>query len=120
MDANQFDQYFRFLAQAENYKRTASQLATRHLVDKLIKQTTLCDGSTTAPTRTQNRVGDNNIIEVVTSTVSGSLSRENERFIHAHITRENVPRAAVPRDQLRANIVHSFPCVDDQEHYRMN
>ena len=126
MDAAQFDQYCRFLAQNEQDNRTARQLASdsaaqRHLVDKLIKQTALCDGSSTTPTRAWlddialalNRAGANHIVEIVTSTISGSLRKEVERFIQAHITREGVLRAAVPWDQLRAHIVNSFLHVDE-------
>ena len=37
-----------------------------------------------------------------------------ERFIQAYVTREQVVRSGVPWAQLRAHIVQSFLCVDEQ------
>ena len=100
----------------------AERAATRHLTDKLIKQTSLCDGTDAVTTRTwlqdialaAHRAPVTQLIEIVTSTISGCLRTEVERFIQAYVTREQVVRSDVPWAQLRAHIVQSFLCVDEQ------
>ena len=100
----------------------AERAATRHLTDKLIKQTSLCDGTDAVTTRTwlqeialaAHRAPVTQLIEIVTSTISGCLHNEVERFIQAYVTREQVVRSHVPWAQLRAHIVQSFLCVNEQ------
>ena len=127
MNDEQLRHFCTFFANNFQENRAERQLdseraATRHLVDKLVKQTSLCDGSEAVSTRTwlqeialaANRAPDTQLIEIVTSTISGSLRNEVERFIQAYVTREHVVRSAVPWAQLRAHIVQSFLCVDEQ------
>lgn len=80
MDAGQFDRYTQGLAQISVESRQAVQVAaqrleTTKLLNKLIKQTAFCVGSSASATRAWlddimlalNRVGPNHIIEVATS-----------------------------------------------------
>ena len=109
MNENQFERYTTGLTALAEANRQAAQEAAQRLeitkkVEKLIKQTAWCDGSSTSATRTWlqdidlafGRVGHASIIEVVSSTVTGPLRKEIERFISEVIQGDNVIRDAVP------------------------
>ena len=126
MDAQQFDRYTQGLAQLAQENRQTSQHAAQRLdltklINKLIKQTVWCDGSSTSATRTWledidlafGRLGQDSVIEVATSTVTGPLRKEIERFLTELILRDNVARAAIPWAQVRAHVVTNFLNVDE-------
>ena len=126
MNENQFERYTTGLTALAEANRQAAQEAAQRLeitkkVEKLIKQTAWCDGSSTSATRTWlqdidlafGRVGHASIIEVVSSTVTGPLRKEIERFISEVIQGDNVIRDAVPWAQVRAHVVTNFLNVDE-------
>ena len=77
----------------EDRKATADLVDRRYVVEKvtakLLKQTTFAYGSSVVSTRTwiddmdvaHSRVGAQHIIDIVTSSVTGSLRKELELFI---------------------------------------
>ena len=109
MNEQQFATYHEDLLQInEDRKATAALIDRRNVVGKvtakLLKQTTFADGSSDVFTRTwiddmdlaHSRVGDQHIIDIVTSSVTGSLRKEFELFIQNDRTENNVAREAVP------------------------
>ena len=119
MDAQQFQQLTAGLAQQEADRRRVQ--AQREHIKDLIKQTTTCDGSTTAAVRTwvkeinlaHRQVGDNNIVQVVSKSVTGPLRFEIERYLIETTTARNIVREAVPWDDIRDHIQHQFLNVDE-------
>ena len=101
---------------------TAQKVEQNKLTDKLIRQTVFCDGSSAAANRTWlddvslafNRVGQLMVIEIASSTVTGSLRKELEHFLQdqvqsqAYDARERVPWAI-----LRAHLSKTFLNVDE-------
>ena len=94
MNEQQFASYHENLLQSnEDRKASAALIDRRNVVEKvtakLLKQTTFADGSSDVPTRAwiddmdlaHSRVGDQHIIDIVTSSVTGSLRKEVELFI---------------------------------------
>ena len=114
MNEQQFATYHENLLQSnEDRKATAALIDRRNVVEKvtakLLKQTTFADGSSDDPTRAwiddmdlaHSRVGDQHIIDIVTSSVTGSLRKEVELFIQNAWTENNVAREAVPWMEMR-------------------
>ena len=92
MDPQQFHTYTQGLDRISQENKQASQLKAQRveqskLTDTLIRQTVFCDGSSAAATRTWlddislafSRVGQ--LIEIASSTVTGSLRKELENFL---------------------------------------
>ena len=114
MNEQQFATYHENLLQInEDRKATAALIDRRNVVEKittkLIKHTTFADGSSDVSTPTwiddmdlaHSRVGDQHIIDIVTSSVTGSLRKEVELFIQNVWTANNVAREAVPWMSMR-------------------
>ena len=119
------DQQFAVYAQgidriAQENRQNAQQAAQR--LELSIRQTTFADGHSAPATRVwldeiqlaQNRLGPNHTIEVATSTVTGSLRREIELFIHNKEVVDKVDRNAIPWEVVRAHITCNFLNVDEQ------
>ena len=119
MDDQQWQQYTQGLAQQEIDRRAVQ--STREEVKDLIRQTTTCDGTTTASVRlwirevtlAYNRLGANHVIEITTKTVTGPLRFQVERFIEKFRTANNVSRATIPWTHLREHIAEQFLNVDE-------
>ena len=122
MDPQQFHTYTQGLDRISQENKQAAQATAQRveqnkLTDKLIRQTVFCDGSSAAATRTWlddvslafNRVGQLMVIEIASSTVTGSLRKELEHFLQdqvqsqAHDARERVHWAI-----LRAHLSKTF------------
>ena len=86
MNQEQFERYTQGLTLLSNESRQASHAAAMRseqnkLTDKLIRQTVFCDGSSASSTRAwvddvslaYGRIGQTCIIEIASSTVTGSL-----------------------------------------------
>ena len=101
MDDQQWQQYTQGLAQQEIDRRAVQ--STREEVKDLIRQTTTCDGTTTASVRlwirevtlAYNRLGANHVIEISRATIPWTHLREHiaEQFL-------NVDEAAALRDEI--------------------
>ena len=126
MNEQRFERYTNGLTALAEANRQSAQEAAHRLevtktVNKLIKQTSWCDGSSTSATRTWlqdidlafGRVGRTSIIEIVSSTVTGPLRKEIERFLNDVIAADQVVRDAVPWAQVRAHVVTNFLNVDE-------
>ena len=98
----------------EDRRATAALIDRRNVVEKvttkLIKHTTFVDGSSDVSTPTwiddmdlaHSRVGDQHIIDIVTSSVTGSLRKEGRVFFLQNVwTASNVAREAVPWMAMR-------------------
>ena len=127
MNEQQFAAYAQGIDRiAQENRQTAQQAAQRlelsKLLAKVIRQTSFADGHSAPATRVwldeiqlaQNRLGPNHTIEVATSTVTGSLRREIELFIHNKEVVDKVDRNAIPWEEVRAHITRNFLNVDEQ------
>ena len=114
MNEQQFATFHENLLQSnEDRKATAALIDHRNVVEKvtakLLKHTNFADGSSDVSTRAwiddmdlaHSRVGDQHIIDIVTSSVTGSLRKEVELFIQNVWTANNVAREAVPWMAMR-------------------
>ena len=126
MNPEQFQIYTQHLANAEEQRRNEEGARQRRkdqkeLVSTLVKQTTKCDGATSTSVRNwikeidlaRARVGDQGIIEVVTSTITGPLRFETEREIQPIIDEQEIDRALVPWQRLRDHIRVQFLKIDE-------
>ena len=117
--------YTQGLAQLVQEGRQASQhavqcLESTALINKLIKQASWCDGSSTTATHTwlvdidlaSARIGQDYVIEVATSTVTGA-TQERNYFLNDNNQRDNVARDAIPWAQVRAHVATNFLNVDE-------
>ena len=103
-------------ANRQSAQEAAHCLEVTKTVNKLIKQTAWCDGSSTSATRTWlqdidlafGRVGHTSIIKIVSSTVTGPLRKEIERFLDDVIATDQVLRDAVPWAQVRTHVITNF------------
>ena len=92
----------------------------------LIRQTNVCDGEDTQAVRmwvheielAYNQIGDVNIVQVVTNSISGTLRFEIERFIENHMQIHNVTRATVPWQAIRAHVIAQFLNIDELQSLR--
>ena len=64
-----------------------------------------------------NRVGDNNIINIVTSSITGSLRKEVELYIREFMTACHVAREEVPWPEIREHVIKSFLNLDEVPRY---
>ena len=92
------------------------------LTDKLIRQTVFCDGSSASATRAwlddvslaYGRIGQSCIMERASSTVTGSLRKELERFLHEQLESGIYnSRDVVPWAVLRVHVSKTFLNVDE-------
>ena len=99
MNSEQFERYTQGLALLSNESRHASQAAAmRSEQNKLIRQTVFCDESSASSTRAwiddvslaYGRIGQNCVIELASSTVTGSLRKELERFCMNKLSQEHI------------------------------
>ena len=105
-----FQNYTLGLAQQEAERRHIRK--QREQIRDLIRQTQMCDVSTTAAVRNWirevtlafNQVGAESIIEIATKTVSGPLRYELERYIEGVIVANQVGRTAILWADLRNHI----------------
>ena len=94
MNEQQFVMYTENMLRAFQDRKEAYENSDRRQVrdgvtNKLLKQTSFSDGSTDVSTRIWlddidlafNRVGDNSIIDIVTSSITGSLRKEVDLYI---------------------------------------
>ena len=93
----------------------------RHLVQDLVRQTTMCDGSSTTNVRNWvreiqlafNQVGNGGIVEVITKTVTRALRFETERFIEGYMNNHQVGRAAIPWNEICDHVTAQFLNIDE-------
>ena len=119
MDANQFDR----LGLSPTSPRKSPEfpayrtlLEQTKLVRKLIKQTTRCHGSSALATRLWlddislafYRVGQEAVIEVASSTVTGPLRKEVERYMNDTTVHDNIACDAIPWVQVCAHVITNF------------
>ena len=91
------------------------------ITNKILKQTSFSDGSTDVSTRIWlddidlafNRVGDNSITDIVTSSITGSLRKEVELYIREFMTARHVASEEVPWPEIREHVIKSFLNVDE-------
>jgi hypothetical protein len=120
MDAGQLAQHVVGGLAHQEAERRVHEL-TREQVRNLVRQTVKCDGSSTASVRAWirevslafNQVGQNQIIEIVSQTVTGPFRFELERYIEGQIAANNVAREVIPWDQLRDHLSHQFLNTDE-------
>ena len=127
MDPQQFATYTEGLTQLSREGKQAAHAAAQRLeqnklTEKLIRQTVFCDGSSSTTTRSWiedvslafSRAGQTVVIEIASSTVTGSLRKELERFLHEQIqSGEYDSRERVPWPTLRAHVSKTFLHVDE-------
>ena len=127
MNQEQFERYTQGLALLSNESRQASHAAAMRseqnkLTDKLIRQTVFCDGSSASSTRAwvddvslaYGRIGQTCIIEIASSTVTGSLRKELERCLHEQIESGAYnSRDVIPWAVLRMHVSKTFLNVDE-------
>ena len=107
------------LAQQEVDRRANQNI--RDLIQDLVRQTTVCDWSSTSSVRNWireatlafNQVGVGHIIELVSKTVTGPLRFELEWYIDNYMQTNNVARAAVPWNDIRIHLSTQFLNVDE-------
>ena len=110
-----------FQDRKEAYENSDMRQVRDGVTNKLLKQTSFSDGSTDVSTRIWlddidlafNRVGDNSIINIVTSSITGSLRKEIELYIREFMTANRVAREEVPWPNIREHVVKSFLNVDE-------
>ena len=110
-----------FQDRKEAYENSDRRQVRDGVTNKLLKQTSFSDGSTDVSTRIWlddidiafNRVGDNSIINIVTSSITGSLRKEIELYIREFMTANRVAREEVPWPNIREHVVKSFLNVDE-------
>ena len=121
MNDQQFAAYNDRLIQLIEDRKAAYALTDRRnvvekITAKLLRQTSFADGSSDVSTRTwiddidlaNSSVGDQHIIGVVTSSITGSLRREVELFIQHDWTVNNIAREAVPWLAIRDHVIKTF------------
>ena len=126
MNDQQFAAYNDRLIQIIEDRKPAYILTDRRNVvekvtAKILRQTSFADGSSDVATRTWiddidlagSRVGDQHIIDVVTSSITGSLRKEVELFIQNAWTANNIVREAVPWLAIRDHVIKTFLNVDE-------
>ena len=126
MDVAQFNEYQQNLARAAQerqiqYDQSTPTNAIEKITAKLLKQTTFCDGSSDVATRAWlddidlafQRVGQAYVVDIVSSSVTGSLRKEVEHFIQQAVNNLVVTRDAITWPSIRAHVVKSFLNVDE-------
>ena len=109
-----------FQDRKEAYENSDRRQVRDGVTNKLLKQTPFSDGSTDVSTRIWlddidlafNRVGDNSIINIVTSSITGSLRKEIELYIREFMTANRVAREEVPWPNIREHVKY-FLNVDE-------
>ena len=102
------------------------QVTHRDGIRDLIKQTSQCDGSATISVRLWlkeiglafDQVGQPNIIQVVTNTITGNLRFEVARFLSEYTAGNNATRDAVPWGLLREHLSTQFLNTDETQSLR--
>ena len=103
------------------YVLTDRRNVVEKITAKLLRQTSFAVGSSDFSTRTwiddidlaNSRVGDQHIIDVVTSSITGSLRKEVELFIQNAWTVNNIARKAVPWLESRDHVIKTFLNVNE-------
>ena len=127
MDSGQFQEYTNCLAVIEQNrekvrKEEKARAGKKEKLKALIKQTTVCDGSSTSAVRvwmkevelSQNQLSPAHVIELVSQTVNGALRWELERYLKDYVeTHSSVARDAVPWTELKEHLSASFLHVDE-------
>ena len=126
MNEQQFATYHQNLLQInDDRKATVALIDRRNVLEKvtakLLKQTTFADGSSDVSTRVwiddmnlaYSRVGDQHIIDLVTSSVTGSLRKEVELFIQNAWNTNHIARDAVPWMEMRDHVIKTFLNIDE-------
>ena len=124
MDPEQFAQYLNNVATQEQNRRVL--LTHRDGIRDLIKQTSQCDGSATITVRLWlkeiwlafDQVGQPNIIQVVTNTITGNVRFEVARFLSEYTAGNNATRDAVPWGLLREHLSTLFLNTDETQSLR--
>ena len=124
MDPEQFAQYINNAATQEQNRRVLQ--SHRDVIRDLIKQTSQCDGSATISVRLWlkeiglafDQVGQPNIIQVVTNTITGNLRFEVARFLSEYTVGHHVTRHEVPWDLLRQHLSTQFLNTDETQSLR--
>ena len=102
------------------------EVTHRDGIRDLIKQTSQCDGSATISVRLWlkeiglafDQVGQPNIIQVVTNTITGNLRFEVARFLSEYTAGNNATRDAVPWGLLREHLSTQFLNTDETQSLR--
>ena len=126
MDIAQCNEYQHNLARAAQERQIAHDLTTRtnaieKLTQKLLKQTAFCDGSSDVATRQWiddinlafQRVGQPYIVDIVSSSVTGSLRKEVEHYVQQSVNALGVGRDVITWPSIREHVVKSFLNVDE-------
>ena len=110
-----------FQDRKEAYETSDRRQVMDGITNKILKQTSFSDGSSDVSTRTWiddidlafSRVGEQTIINIITSSITGSLRKEVELFIREAMTVNNIVREAVPWPAIRDHVIKTFLNVDE-------
>ena len=124
MDPEQFAQYLNNVTIQEQNRRALQ--THRDGIRYLIRQTSQCDGSATISVRLWlkeiglafDQVGQPNIIQIVTNTITGNLRFEVARFLSEYTAGHNATRDAVPWALLREHLSTQFLNTDETQSLR--
>ena len=124
MNPEQFAQYLNNVATQEQNRRVLQ--THRDVIHDLIKQTSQCDVSVTISVRLWlketglafDQVGQPNIIQVVTNTITGNLRFTVARFIYEYTAGNDPTRNAVPWRLLREHLSTQFLNTDETQSLR--
>ncbi len=103
----------------------------KSLVDRLVHQTTFCDGTDPQAVRDWFAEveltipltgGAGRTIDIASRTVRGSLRREFEIYLQARVADQNhpLPRNQIPWNDVRGYLTGIFLAVDEQDTYEHN